>query len=229
MACLNRSLANLRLQRPEKALADATRGSDSDAPSEKELFRQARSLYELGDFEKALGKLQEVCASHPGNTLAALEMERAKTRLHEKTTGEYDFRHMHKQAEQTPPVIDCATFSARVEVRDSPGKGLGLFTTVPVSAGELLLCEKAVGYTHAELKQGTALYTDTSTSSNVAIITDILSMSKAESMVKARLVEQLVQKLYHGHSRSREFKELHCGGYTTVPDLEVDGVPVVDS
>lgn len=216
LAYLNRSYANLRLQRPEKALSDALRSSDATSPSEKGIFREARALYELGEFETALNKLQKLVESYPGNIAAATEMERAKARLREQQTGSYDFRRMYQQAEKTPPLIDCATFSSPVEVRDSPGKGRGVYTTMPVSAGQLLLCEKALGYRCAEHGSGYNLLMDVKT-------------KKLDPQERLRLVAQLVQKLYHGYRHSHEFKKLYCGDYTTTPVSEVDGIPVVDS
>lgn len=143
-------------------------------------------------------------------------MERAEARLHEEKTGDYDFRRMYKKAEQTPPLIDCATFSAPIEVRGSPGKGTGLFTTVPVSAGDLLLCEKAFGYCYAEEQRGY----------DVGVNKITMKLTVGE---KARLRTQMAQKLYHDHRHSRDFGKLNCGDYTPVSVSEADGIPVVDS
>lgn len=216
LACLNRSLANLRLQRPVQAMSDATRVAESTSSSEKRLFREARALYELGRFHGSLETLQKLLALYPENSTAASEMERAKARVHEQSTGKYDFRRMYKQARQTPPIIDCGTFSALVEVRDAPGKGRGLFTTEPVSAGQLLLCEKAFGYSYAEKGR------------NFSILMN-LSTKRATAGGQAQLMTQIVQKLYHGHDQSREFRELYCGDHNVAPVAEMDGIPVVDT
>ena len=212
MARLNRSLANLRLERPEKALSDATSGGDT-GPSEKGLFREARALYDLGHYQTSLEKLQELLGLNPQNIPAAAEAERTKARLQEQKSGQYDFRLVYKQAEKTPPLIDCATFSAPVEVREAPGKGRGLFTTVPVSAGQLLLCEKAFGYGHG---------------SRLSVLMNINTMT-ASSGGHVQLWSQVVQKLYQGHGQAHEFRELHCGDYTPITISEVDEVPVVDT
>ena len=142
-------------------------------------------------------------------------MKRTKERIAEEKTGNYDFERMYKQAEQTPPIIDCATFLGPVEVRQSPGRGRGLFTTKAVSAGQLLLCEKAFGYSYTDEKQLSVLM-------NIAT-------KRAKVGGQAGLLTQIVQKLYHGHCQSREFRELFCGDYTPVSVSEVDGTPVVDT
>ena len=146
LAFLNRSLANLNLDRPKQALLDAEQATNPAMPSEKSLFRKARALYELGDYQQSLETLETLTQSFPGNKAATSEKDRINERLKEQQTGEYNFKQMCKQAESTLPFIDCATFSAPVEIRESPGRGKGLFTTRAVSAGELLLCEKAFAY-----------------------------------------------------------------------------------
>lgn len=160
-------------------------------------------------------KLLALLASHPENVDATAEMGRVKARLKEQRTGEYDFGRMYKQAEKTPPVIDCATFSGPVEVWESPGRGRGLFTTQAVSAGQLLICEKAFGYSHADENQ-------------LGVLMNI-STKRATVGGQAGLLTQIVQKLYHGHCQSGEFKDLFCGDYTPVSVSEADGTPVVDT
>ncbi|KAJ3535514.1 hypothetical protein NM208_g7101 [Fusarium decemcellulare] len=218
-AFLNRSLASLRLGRPEKALSDAFQGTDSQLPSERALFREARALYETGDFERCLEKLQELSVSYPENKAASPELHRVKARLKEQQNGEYSFRNMYKQAKMSPPVIDCATFSRPVEIRQSPGRGRGLFTTRPVSAGELLLCEKAFAYGWAG---------DDGSTKNINILMNLVTKRMVMGG-QALLLNEIIQKLYHGSQLGREFEDLHHADYQKVVVSECDGAPVVDS
>ena len=218
LAYLNRSFVNLKLGRPEKALSDAAQGNDAASPSEKGLFREARAHYELGNFDTCLEKLQMLKASYPGNTTAEPEIERVKARLHEQKTGEYSFSQMYKQASQTPPLVDCATFSAALEIRPSPGKGMGLFTTRPVSAGQLLLCEKAFAYRFSGDDQPSGLQ---------AMLTNSSTKKKTPGR-QTHLLTQVVQKLYHNPGMARQFRDLYHGDYTPVAETECDGYPVVD-
>ena len=188
-------------------------------PTEKSLFRKARALYELGDYQQSLETLEKLTQSFPENKPASSEKERINERLKEQQTGEYNFDQMYKQAESTPPIIDCATFSAPVEVRESPGRGKGLFTTKAVSAGDLLLCEKAFAYSFAGDEQSRKQ-------------TKILMNLATKRMVvggQAHLLTQIVQKLYHNPSLSAEFGDLHHADYQKATVLETDGIPVVDS
>ncbi|KAF5238850.1 hypothetical protein FANTH_10178 [Fusarium anthophilum] len=219
LALLNRSFVNMNLDRPKQALLDAEKATDPAMPSEKSLFRKARALYELGDYQQSLEMLEKLTQSYPENKAASSEKDRLKERLNEQRTGEYEFKQMYKQAEKTPPLIDCATFSAPVEIRESPGRGKGLFTTKAVSAGELLLCEKAFSYSFAGDEQSTKQ-------------TKILMNLATKRMVvggQARLLTLIVQKLYHNSSLSAEFGDLHHADYQKATVLETDGTPVVDS
>ncbi|KAM0426404.1 hypothetical protein ACHAPT_008451 [Fusarium lateritium] len=219
LATLNRSLTNLKLGRPENALSDAFEGRDPRAPAEKSLFREARAMYELGVFGQCLGKLKLLAESYPDNKAVGPEMDRVKARLDEQQNGKYSFSEMYRQARMTPPLIDCANFSGPVEIRPSPGRGRGLFTTKAVSAGELLVCEKAFAYSFIDDKE------------KGARINLLMNLATKKMTVggQACLLPQIVQKLYHNPALSCAFLDLHYGDYQTVGVSECDGAPVVDS
>lgn len=138
-------------------------------------------------------------------------IDRAHARLQERHSGQYDFLRMYEQAKATPPLIDCATYIGAVEIKDSPEKGRGVFTTRKVLAGELLICEKAFGYACCGNE-----------------FPRIKNMTKLESS-KKYLRTQIVQKLFHNIEDARSFGDLHHGDYDAVSVCEVDGRPVVDS
>ncbi|TDZ29863.1 Protein unc-45-like protein A [Colletotrichum spinosum] len=218
LARLNRSLANMRLGRPAEALSDARRCDNPSGPSEKGLFREARALYELGYFDQSLERLESLTASYLENTAAKPEIQRVKARLREQHTGFYSFRKMYRQAREMPPLIDCATFSAPVEVRASPGRGNGLFTVIPVSAGQLLLCEKAFGYAFAG-------------EGHPETMSLLLNVATKKGVIggQARLLTQLIQKMYHDPWAQKSYHELHHGGHGVPSVSEVDGHSVIDS
>ncbi|KAI1381476.1 hypothetical protein F4677DRAFT_440692 [Hypoxylon crocopeplum] len=222
LAHLNRSLCNLHLDRAEKALDDARKGNASENPSsEKALFREARALYSLGKFSLCSEKLIVLVRSNPSNSDAWTQIRRVKQRLKEEETGLYQFTSMYNQAEATPPLIDCATYVGSVAVRDSPGRGKGLFTTKPVKAGELLVCEKAFAYSYASDDDPVGLL-------NTTILMNLNSGTICMGG-QANLITQIVQKLYHNPSGGKVFTDLYHGDYTPVATSEVDGVPVVDT
>lgn len=210
----------MRLGRPYQALEDARHGSDPTTPSEKGLFREARALYELEDFAQALERFEMLAELYPTNTAAKSEIDRVEARLREQQTGIYSFRRMYKQAQQTPPLIDCATYSAPVEIRSSPGRGNGLFTKVAVSAGQLLVCEKPFAYS----------YVDEDEPVNVSVLLD-WAADKGYLGGQAMLVSTLVQKLIYGSQEMRDsFFQLDSGDFPfSSAATEADGAPVVDS
>ncbi|OTA56268.1 SET domain-containing protein [Hypoxylon sp. EC38] len=222
LARLNCALVNLHLDRPEKALNEARKVmGDGNMLREKSLFRVAKALYALGKYSLCLEKLGVLLQFFPKNSVAGIEIERVKQRLREEESGSYQFANMHEQAKATPPFIDCATYVGSVAVRDSPGRGKGLFTTKPVKAGELLLCEKAFAYRYAEKDNPIG-------KRNMNMLTDLNDGFVCEGG-QPNLITQVVQKIYHNPSQSEIFTSLHHGDYEPVAVSEVDGHPVVDS
>ncbi|KXJ86816.1 hypothetical protein Micbo1qcDRAFT_218559 [Microdochium bolleyi] len=232
-ALLNRSYANLQLGRPAKALSDARAAAAVEGSSltEKALFRKGRALYELGDFAGALVTLERLATFYPENAATRHELGRATMRLREQKTGRYSFRRMYAQAvrgDADPPLIDCATFSSRVEVRPSsaPGRGNGLFTTVPVAAGDLLLVEKAFGYGCAAA--GGSEDTVASPGADSGALID-LANRKGVVGGQVRLLTHLIQKMCHD-PKARELVYGLYHGEHEVPSVgDVDRQPVIDS
>ncbi|TEA16759.1 Serine/threonine-protein phosphatase 5 [Colletotrichum sidae] len=204
-ALLNRSLANLRLQRPEKALADALRARHGGEATEKGLFREAKACYALEQFSLCLEKLQQVADLNPNNQDAKTEIKRVTRRIREQMAGEYMWKQMHEQASMTPPLIDCATFSAPAEVRPSPGRGNGLFTTKAVKAGDLLLCEKAFAYSYADEE-------DAVSRQKIKILMN-LGTKRMTVGGQANLIAMIVQKLHQNPQMASRFTNLYRGDY----------------
>lgn len=146
-------MAHLKAASFDKALADADIAILSSSASEKAPFRKAQALYGLARFRECCDVLKVLCSEHPSNTAAKDLFRRAVSRLAEETNGRYNFKAMHVEAaELRPPHLDHATFVGPVAVRPSgfSGGGRGLFTTAAVSAGDLLLCEKAFVHAFAD-------------------------------------------------------------------------------
>ncbi|OHE96049.1 hypothetical protein CORC01_08586 [Colletotrichum orchidophilum] len=204
-ALLNRSLANLRLHRPENALDDAAKSQENGNPTEKGLFREAKAHYALEQFSLCCEKLRQVVSLNPDNRDAKRELERTLSRISEQDQGIYQWRQMHNQAKATPPVIDCATYTGPVEVRHSPGRGRGLFTSKAVKAGDLLLCEKAFAYNYAGED-------DVISRQNVKILMS-LDSKRMTMGGQADLISSLVQKLHHNPHVASRFTDLHRGNY----------------
>ncbi|KAG9502258.1 hypothetical protein J7337_005084 [Fusarium musae] len=221
LAHLNRSLINLKLGRPAEALLDVTQAYDPEAPTEKALFRHAIALYRLNRFEDCEAMLIDLLDKFPDNKAAETTLLSVKTRLTEQRTGKYNFNKMYKTAKAAKgaPLIDCATYSKPVEIRESPGRGRGLYTTKAVKAGDLLLVEKAFEYSFID---------ETRLTDQCTILANF-NTKRMTAGASANLWPKVVQKLYHDPEALSAFTELHHGKYKPVTATEGDGRPVVDA
>lgn len=132
---------------------------------------------------------------------------------------------MYTEAAKTrPPQLDHATYIGPVTIKASgisPG-GRGLFTTKAVSAGDLLLCEKA--FAHA--------FVDESSSGPRHVITTILIDPTSDTVsmgTKLELTNIIIHKLRRNPSLTSTVTDLHHGSYEPVEATSVDGVPIVDT
>ena len=180
--------------------------------TEKGLHRAARSLYELGRFREGHKVFKGLLKVYPSNEAAKKELRRTEDRLREQDHGLYNFLAMHKAAvEKTPPCLDTATFTGPVTIKMTEGRGRGMFVTQDVSAGELLLCEKAFSYTFPD--------------------------HPSTSMLSARTLKgtpgDLVTKAVHQLLRTPSFistvTSLYHDGYESVNEKTADGMPIVDT
>lgn len=220
---INRALAYLKLRRYDEALMDADCTSADVKPAEKGLYRKARALYELGRYQECYQSLEILLKEYPSNEAGKQEFSRVKDRLAEEKSGHYDFRAMYRATKARPLCLDHATYVGPVEIKESQGRGRGLFTTRAVKAGELLLCEKAFAHCHA----GT---TDESPSSSSKI--SLLINTQTNRMVmgtQADLIQKIVQQLLRNPSLAPAFTSLHHGSYKPVEVSHVDEMPVVDT
>ncbi|KAG4435228.1 hypothetical protein IFR05_009304 [Cadophora sp. M221] len=220
----NRALAYLKVNKYDAALIDTTYIQDLRARSEKALYRGALALYSLRRYREAFQALQVLTAKYPTSKPGAFEMSQVQARLSEQDCGLYNFKMMHKASRQRPPIIDCATHIGPVEVRNIPGKGRGLVSTRRVEAGELLMCEKAFSYAHAEQSKGS----DGAMTADIGLLVNMhtkrLTIGTHVSQLRG-----IYQTLANNPSVASEFMGLCSGSYERTDVQIVDGVPVVDS
>lgn len=115
------------------------------------LLPQANLFYTNGQYRECSEVLKILCRQHPEDASARKYLSRAIFRLLEQQRGAYKFKDLHVEANLIrPPTLDHATFVGNIEVRVSPGRDYGVFTTAPIKAGDLLFCEKAFAYCFAD-------------------------------------------------------------------------------
>lgn len=163
---------------------------------------------------------RSISKEFPHNTAIKSHVHLAEVRLREVRDGQFAFSKMYREAYKENRAVDCATFSNPVEVRSSEGRGKGLFTTRPVSAGDLLLCEKAFSYCR--------IGEDIVTGGRPGILLSQLGSRIAWVHGHASLVARIVQKLQHNPVASQPFMDMYHGNYDEASAREVDGRPVID-
>lgn len=217
----NRSLAYLRTKQFDNALSDTGFPNFGLKPSEKALFRAAEALYFLQRFEECSRVVDTLCSHFPNNRQAVVVSNRAQSRCSEARGGDYDFKLLQREAKKLqPPQLDHATYIGPVEVRESTGKGRGLFLTKAVKAGDLLLCEKA--FSHAYVPE---------TGNGNSKVTLLINPETGRGFMggQADLIRLIAQKIYHNPSLAPAFTTLHHGSYNPSGTIAVDGKPVVDT
>jgi len=143
--------------------------------------------------------------------------------LEEQKNGTYDFKAIYEEASKLrPPHLDHATFIGPVTIKASKGRGRGLFTTKPVKAGDLILCEKAFAHCYANTKENSA------NSSKISLLLN-MHTNRVSMGTQSDLITTIVQKLWRNPSLLPELTELHHGSYKPVDVTEVDGKPIIDT
>jgi len=145
----NRAHVNLLLNHLDEAKADALAsftGLDDELHREldgKAYMRAGSAAYNLGEFREARTYFEKQEKLMPGSKDAIARRRKTDLRLKEQTIGAYDFRKIRAGLSTGRPQVDAASFSKNVEIRESSGKGRGLFVTSDLKPGEIILAEKA--------------------------------------------------------------------------------------
>lgn len=219
----NRAHVNLLLNRLDEAKADAEASIiGSQDPRSKTLdskaqFRAGCAAYNLGEYKEAKRFFEEQQKLTPDDTDATTNLRKIEMRLREQETGTYDWKGIRAGLSRARPRVDAASFTGNTEVKDSLGRGRGLFVTRDVPAGELVVCEKAfcVIWSH-EHEALTAMTYD--------VRDDRIRVSPVG------LTKAIVQKLLGNPSQSKRVMDLYgdyAGDGNDISRTE-DG-PVVDT
>ncbi|KAL2839285.1 hypothetical protein BJY01DRAFT_250596 [Aspergillus pseudoustus] len=220
---LNRALTYLKTHQFDAALYDLETVLSDQESSEKALFRKSQALYHLARFQESCKVHEVLDATFPTNPTAKTELNRATARLAEQQTGKYPFKYLQREAKKRcPPLLDRGTYIGPLAVRSTESRGRGLFTTEAVTAGDLLLCEKAFAHAfHDEAARGAS-----SSSLSILMNTETNTMTMG---TQADLISLIAQKLYRNPSLMPMFTDLYHGSYHPVDVAEVDGIPIVDT
>jgi len=145
----NRAHVNLLLSRLDEAITDAKAsliGKDDERSREldsKAYYRAACAAYNLGGYQEAKGFFEQQKKLMPDNKDAGINLRRIELRLREQENGGHNLNKIRAGLSRARPGVDAASFIKNTEVKDSPGRGRGLFASRDVPAGGIILCEKA--------------------------------------------------------------------------------------
>ncbi|KAF2215382.1 hypothetical protein CERZMDRAFT_36205 [Cercospora zeae-maydis SCOH1-5] len=223
----NRAMANIHLGRHESALQDAKAAliptkimsDDVKKMNGKAYYRAGRAAYHLERYASAASLFENVLELDPKDKDAHSQLRRTNARLDQQASGKYDFELMTRKIsnENQPQVLDCASFTSNVEIKETAEKGRGLFATCDMEVGELVMCEKAFCVAGLE---------EEAVPNSIVNLQDNTIQTGTDA---ARLVKVL-QKLLHSPRQADHFYELHDGGYQPRPSpTPVDGVVPVDT
>ena len=213
---MNRALANLKIRSYDQALKDVKVLIAQDHPPQKALYRASQALYYLGRFRLCLEMLVRLLRDYPENQTAIREKFRAEQRLVEQKNGRYDFDNMYFAARAKSLYLDNASYVGSVKVKSSEGRGLGLFTTKNVVAGELLLCEKAFSYSHEDKNAG-----NLEDSPEIPILANMLT-NRITVGTQVDLLKETIQKLKWNPSFLSSVTALHHGSYKPAEETNED-------
>jgi len=155
----NRSYVNLLLEQFDDAISDAKSSlTGREDPKSKELdskayFRAGSAAYSLGDYTRAKLFFERLLELSPEDKDATIYLKKIELRSREQKDGNYNWKKLRASLSRARPRADAATFTSRVEIKDSPGRGRGIFVTQNIPAGELVMCDKAFAVVWGHDKQ----------------------------------------------------------------------------
>ena len=218
---LLRAFAFLRTQQYDAALRDLEfLTSLESGPSDKALYYKSQVLYNIQRFGESYLTEKLLCDTFPEHFAAKGKLRRVIARFLEQQRARYQFKQMrHEASQRRPPLLDRATYSRYVIVKDTGDhRGRGLFTTAPIKAGDLLLCEKAFEY---------AFYDANDKTKPISVTIDTAT-GKIVKGTQVELIKNIVQKVFSNPSLIPCLTNLYHSSYTPVNVTKVDARPVVD-
>ena len=205
----NRAAVQIFLKRFGPALEDAKAAVAPPSKQENDTIlalnikayeRAGHAAYALGRFKEAKTCFQRIQELAPSNANASNNLKSIETRLHEMSTGEYDFRQMSRSSNKKHNRLDHANFTSNTIIRDAGKRGNGLFAIREIAAGQLIMVEKALS----------VAFDSDETSVSYAILNQ--DAQRALTGTQATLLFSLTQKLLHHPELAAEFFDLFDGG-----------------
>jgi len=218
----NRAYVNLLLDRLDEARTDAVaslipaQDPKSKILNSKAYFRAGCAAYNLGEYREAkryFENQRELCSDDKD---AIILLRKVHMRLQEEETGIYDLRRIRAGLTPAHPGADVANFTGPTEVKNSPGRGRGLFATRDIPVGQVVTGEKAFCVLWGHQREALTALTYDIRDDRIRVTPVGLAKSIVQKLLSNPSQMEMVLGLYGDYK----------GGSTTIPDT-VDG-PVVD-
>ncbi|KAF2122993.1 hypothetical protein BDV96DRAFT_481710 [Lophiotrema nucula] len=220
----NRALINLQLDQLDDAKTDAIAsliGAEDERSKQldsKAYSRAGSAAYNLGEYAEAKRYFSEQDRLTPGDKEARVWLRRIEKRLREQSSGIYEWTAIRAGVSRTRPRVDATSHISNIEVKESEGRGRGLFATRSIPAGDVVMCEKAfcVIWGH-EREALTAMTYD--------MRDDRIRVSPVG------LTKAVVEKLLDNPSRIQQVMDLYGDyqGAGTASATKTDEGPVIDA
>ena len=175
----------------------------NDYFKENALLRAIDAAYQLQKYDRCHSYLVFLKHFFPDCPHHNVWVCRVCNRFKEQLYGKYDFTHIWKHPPTAEsPLVDFASYTGPIEPRETQSWGRGVFTTQPVKAGELLLCEKALSVVMPDRspKSGCFVVNHHETT----LTTDLAAFT---------IRTDVVQKIVRNRSLRAYFDKLYDGGY----------------
>lgn len=144
----NRAYVNLLLEKNDEAISDAhasLTGRDDQRSREldgKAHYRAGCAAYNLGNYAEAERSFKAQQKLLPNDKDAQKELKRIDKRVQENLHGSYDLTKIRSGLSQKRPRVDAATFLGNTQIKDSSGRGRGLFAVRDIAIGDIIMGEK---------------------------------------------------------------------------------------
>ncbi|CZR57619.1 uncharacterized protein PAC_07508 [Phialocephala subalpina] len=221
-----RAFANLTAKCFQVAKGDvlASCSDDHEPSDEKAYFCAGRAAYELGLYTESKQHFEKALQLKPSDLKTQKELQRVQTRTLESEQGMYDFASTVNSVKTGQVHLDYADFVSNTKIRESPGKGRGLFATKDIHRGEIVMVERAFCLPD--------LYTSDQDQGDGELgMWNFNTNSKTRRPAQAPLFIDLLRKVSEDEGEAKRFFDLDGGGYirTGKEGEVVDGAVVVDS
>ncbi|KAH7139563.1 hypothetical protein B0J11DRAFT_46874 [Dendryphion nanum] len=204
----NRALVNISLGQFDEAKTDAhealihendQRSKDLDS---KSCYRAGTAAYNLGKYDLAKKIFTEQQKFAPEDKDAATYLKMIDIRIREQESGSYNWKKIRTNLSKARPRVDAANFLTNTEVKESKGRGRGLFATRPIASGEIVICEKAFCVVWGHEQDALTGMTHDLRDDRIRISPVGLTRSLAQKLLKNPSLSEKVLDLYGDYAGS---------------------------